>query len=180
MRAMRGIHNFRRLERGLAALLDFYVCMNILHRGLCHNTYPCHLPALAQVCETAMIANEASSVVAAKELYKDFLNPTGNIDVVYNGSCMTCGCRSHIGVGCIIELHIGLVIDHMVLCNFCLGRALGPSPSDDACNVWLASHKCQVNRKCNSGRMEVNAALMIISEINRKTQPPLHHCALGW
>ncbi|KAH7985521.1 hypothetical protein HPB52_025590 [Rhipicephalus sanguineus] len=72
---------------------------------------------------------------------------------------MTQGRSSHIGVGCIIELYTGLVIDHVVYSNFCLGCALGPQPQDERYTDWLATHECQRNIECNSGRMEVEAAL---------------------
>ncbi|KAH7951165.1 hypothetical protein HPB52_005888 [Rhipicephalus sanguineus] len=62
-------------------------------------------------------------------------------------------------VGCIIELYTGLVIDHVVYSNFCLGCALGPQPQDEGYTDWLATQECQRNIECNSGRMEVEAAL---------------------
>lgn len=64
-------------------------------------------------------------------------------------------------MGCIIELYSGLVLDHVVLSNFCLGCALGPNPDDDGYSDWYAAHECQRNIDCNAGRMEVEAALIM-------------------
>ncbi|KAH9364082.1 hypothetical protein HPB48_012980 [Haemaphysalis longicornis] len=74
---------------------------------------------------------------------------------------MTRGRSSHIGVGCIIEVYTGLVIDHVVLSNFCLGCAIGPKASDEGYEDWLAEHECQRNIDCGAGRMEVEAALIM-------------------
>lgn len=59
---------------------------------------------------------------------------------------MTRGRSSHIGVGFIIKLSTGLVIDHVVLSNFCLGCAVGLKPNEDGYSDWLAEHECQKNR----------------------------------
>ncbi|KAM7293982.1 hypothetical protein ISCGN_023533, partial [Ixodes scapularis] len=76
--------------------------------------------------------------------------------------CSTCDLQkkqSCIGVGCVVELYSGLVIDHVVYSNFCLGCALGPEPKDDGYSDRYATHDCQRNIECNAGRMEVEAAL---------------------
>lgn len=125
MRAMKGI---QMIGKGVTALSDFCACMNLSHRGLHHKTFQGHLKSLVKACENTATESEAASVAVIKELYTDFLNPIGNIDVVFDGSWMTRGRSSHIGVGCIIELYTGLVIDHVVYSNFCLGCALGPQP----------------------------------------------------
>lgn len=156
MRAMKGI---QMIGKGVTALSDFCACMNLSHRGLHHKTFQGHLKSLVKACENTATESEAASVAVIKELYTDFLNPIGNIDVVFDGSWMTRGRSSHIGVGCIIELYTGLVIDHVVYSNFCLGCALGPQPQDEGYTDWLATHECQRNIECNSGRMEVEAAL---------------------
>ncbi|CAN7946066.1 unnamed protein product [Ixodes pacificus] len=156
MRAMKGIQS---IGKGVTALADFCACMNISHRGLHHKTYQGHLKTFVRACENAATDSEAASVAVVKELYTGFMNPIGNIDVVFDGSWMTRGHSSHIGVGCIVELYSGLVIDHVVYSNFCLGCALGPEPEDDGYSHWYATHDCQRNIECNAGRMEVEAAL---------------------
>ncbi|KAH9380280.1 hypothetical protein HPB48_022991 [Haemaphysalis longicornis] len=80
---------------------------------------------------------------------------------MFDGTWMTRGRLSHIGVGCIIEVYTGLVIDHVVLFNFCLGCAIGPKASDEGYEDWLADHESQRNIDCGAGRMDVEAALIM-------------------
>ncbi|KAH9384746.1 hypothetical protein HPB48_026759 [Haemaphysalis longicornis] len=80
---------------------------------------------------------------------------------MFDGTWMTRGRLSHIGVGCIIEVYTGLVIDHVVLSNFCLGCTIRPKASDEGYEDWLADHECQRNIDCGAGRMEVEAALIM-------------------
>ncbi|KAM7310091.1 uncharacterized protein ISCGN_007049 [Ixodes scapularis] len=156
MRAMKGIQS---IGKGVTALADFCASMNLSHRGLHHKTFQGHLKTHVQACEKSASASEAASSEVVKRLYADFLNPVGNIDVIFDGSWMTRGRSSHIGVGCIVELYSGLVLDHVVYSNFCLGCALGPEPEEEGYGDWYAAHECQRNIDCNSGRMEVEAAL---------------------
>ncbi|KAH9364789.1 hypothetical protein HPB48_011805 [Haemaphysalis longicornis] len=120
-----------------------------------------HLRKVVQVCEDTAAASEADSVRAVKDLYSDLGQPPNNIDVMFDGTWMTRGRSSHIGVGCIIEVYTGLGIDHVVLSNFCLGCAIGPKASDEGYEDWLAEHECQRNIDCGAGRMEVEAALIM-------------------
>lgn len=74
---------------------------------------------------------------------------------------MTSGHASHIGVGTVIEFYTGLVVDCVVLSNYCHGCALGPKEGDDGYNDWKKAHVCQKNTEANSGQMEVEAALIL-------------------
>ncbi|KAM7293084.1 hypothetical protein ISCGN_026214 [Ixodes scapularis] len=156
MRATKGIQS---IGKGVTALADFCASMNWSHHGLYHKTFQGHLKTHVQACEKSASASEAASTEVVKRLYADFLNPVGNIDVIFDGSWMTRGRSSHIGVGCIVELCSGLVLDHVVYSNLCLGCALGPEPEEERYGDWYAAHECQRNIDCNSGRMEVEAAL---------------------
>ncbi|CAN7942945.1 unnamed protein product [Ixodes pacificus] len=158
VRAMKAIQS---IGKGATALSDFFATMNISHRGLHHKTYQGHINVMVQACNATATECEAASVARIKELYKDMDSPPGNIDVVFDGTWLTRGHNSHVSVGCIIEMYTGLVIDHMVLSNFCLGCSTGPKPSEERYAAWLAKHtpECQKNIDCKSGRMEVEAAL---------------------
>lgn len=76
---------------------------------------------------------------------------------------MTRGHSSHIGVGTVIELFGGYVIDYVVLSSFCLGCEVGPKPGTNGYEEWSASQKgkCQKNTESKSGQMEVEAALIL-------------------
>lgn len=158
---IRALKSIQSIGKGVTALSDFCAGMNLSHRGLHHKTFQAHLKKVVQVCEDTAAASEADSVRVVKGLYRDLAQPANNIDVMFDGTWMTRGRSSHIGVGCIIEVYTGLVIDHVVLSNFCLGCAIGPKPSDEGYEDWLAEHECQRNIDCGAGRMEVEAALIL-------------------
>ena len=42
-----------------------------------------------------------------------------DIDVSFDGSWMTRGHRSHVGMGAVIEADLGIIVDIEVLCNMC-------------------------------------------------------------
>lgn len=100
--------------------------------------------------------------MAVHNVYKE-TDPTfnNNIAVVYDGTWLTRGHTSHIGVGTVIEFFTGLVLDCVVLLNRCHGCTLGPKEGDEGYDDWKASHVCQKNTDVNSGRMEVEAALTL-------------------
>lgn len=63
-----------------------------------------------------------------------------------------------------VELYSGLVIDHVVYSNFCLGCAFGLESEYDGYSDWYATHDCQRNVECNAGRMELEAALTMFQK----------------
>ncbi|KAH8035642.1 hypothetical protein HPB51_007886 [Rhipicephalus microplus] len=94
--------------------------------------------------------------------------PTKNVTVVYDGTWMTRGHTSHIGVGRVIEFYTGLVLDSVVLSNYCHGCAVGPKEGDDGYSEWKEAHVCQNNTEANSGQMEVEAALILFRRSLKK------------
>lgn len=88
--------------------------MNISYHGLHHKTFQRHMPTLAQASKTTATT---MSGVAIKELYKDSSNLPGNIDTIYDDSWMTRDRCPQIHVGCIVEPHTGLIMDHVMLSN---------------------------------------------------------------
>ncbi|CAN7978839.1 unnamed protein product, partial [Ixodes persulcatus] len=92
------------------------------------------------------------AVEAVRKVYKEMDGTfTKNVTVVYDGTWMTRGHTSHIGVGTVIEFYTGLVLDSVVLSNLCLACTLGQKEE----------HACQKNTDVKSGRMEVETALML-------------------
>lgn len=107
---------------------------------------------------------------------------------VYDGTWLTRGHTSHIGVGTVIEFYTGLVLNCAVLSNRCHGCTLGPKEGDESYDSWKASHICQKNTDVKSGRMEVEAALILFRQSLEKhgfcctlfvtaTAGPTWHCA---
>lgn len=102
------------------------------------------------------------AVAAVKKVYSEMeVSFTKNVTVVYDGTWLTRSHSSHVGVGCITEFHTGLVLDSVVLSNFCIGCSLGPAECNPTYLQWRQQHQCQKNTDVGSGRMEVEAALQL-------------------
>ncbi|KAK8372125.1 hypothetical protein O3P69_011014 [Scylla paramamosain] len=75
-----------------------------------------------------------------------------DVEVSYDGTWMTRGHKSHIGIGFVLDVYTGIVLDFEVICNYCIAcekRRMKPSNK---------SHKCHKNFDGNSGAMEAEAA----------------------
>ncbi|GFO40999.1 hypothetical protein PoB_006750400 [Plakobranchus ocellatus] len=88
-----------------------------------------------------------------------------DIAVSYDGTWLTRGHQSHIGIGCVIDVLTGLVIDCLVLSDFCQVCAttgkIKRQGHPDAYRRWLETHKeegCDKNYDGTSGMMEVKVA----------------------
>lgn len=77
-----------------------------------------------------------------------------NIEVSYDGTWMTRGHKSHIGIGFVMEVTTGTVIDMEVLCNHC--RTCNQQEKN---KEEVKEHKCQRNYNGKSGAMEAEAAV---------------------
>ena len=85
------------------------------------------------------------------------------IKVSYDGSWPTRGFRSNYGVGCVIEMTTGYVIDFEIMSKYCFQCArkkteLGEESPEF--NEWYKGHKseCSRNHEGSSGAMEMKAA----------------------
>lgn len=162
---IRAIMAAKQIGKGQTALNDFWAAMNVSHRGLHHKTFQKHLKKTFRDPETeCMDKFYAESAAAVKKVYKE-MDPSFSRDVVvaYDGTWHKRGHTSHIGVGAVIEYHTGLILDAVVLSNQCLGCQTGPKPEDEEYDSWLVNHVCQKNTDAKSGRMEVEAALILFS-----------------
>lgn len=154
------------------ALNDIFAVMNVSHRGLHTKTWQAYqkiklTPAAARAAEK----QEKESAESVRKLYRELnMDNPGNIAVSFDGTWMTRGHSSHIGVGAVIELFSGLVLDHVVLSNFCAGCERGPKPQDNDYEEWKASHICQKNTEKKSGEMEVEAGLILFRRSWEKRQ----------
>ncbi|XP_077494020.1 uncharacterized protein LOC144104733 [Amblyomma americanum] len=156
-RAMQSTGNRR------TALNDVFAAMNISHRGLHTKTWQSYVkskltPAATRAAEKVL--NDSANSV--RQLYRELnLDNPGNISVSFDGSWMTRGHSSRIGVGAVIELFTGLVLDYVVFSNFCAGCERGPKDDDPSYQAWSDSHLCQKNTDKKSGEMEVQAGLVL-------------------
>ncbi|CAN8008310.1 unnamed protein product, partial [Ixodes pacificus] len=145
------------------ALNDVFSAMNISHRGLHTKTWQDYMkkklaPALARAAKK--LTTECAQSV--QRLYKELnLGNPGNIAVLYDGSWMTRGHSSHIGVGTAIELFTGFVLDYVVLSNFCAACERWPKQNDPSYQAWKDGHICQKTTDKKAGDMEVEAGLIL-------------------
>ncbi|KAH7945931.1 hypothetical protein HPB49_017094 [Dermacentor silvarum] len=148
---------------GQTAMNDIFASMGLSRRGLHNKTFQRHLkktlePAATRAAATVMTrcAKEVT------ELYDDIcFGHKKNIAVCYDGTWLTRGHSSHIGVGTVVELFTGYVLDYHVMSNFCLGCENGPKPDSEGYDLWKLSHQCQKNTSCKSGQMEVEAGKIL-------------------
>lgn len=64
---------------------------------------------------------EKASVEEVNTLYKDFISPVRNADII-DSTWTTCGHNSNVAVGCITELYMGVVLDPAVSARCCRER----------------------------------------------------------
>ncbi|XP_075734797.1 uncharacterized protein LOC142775982 [Rhipicephalus microplus] len=174
---VRAIMATKQIGKGQTALNDFWAAMNVSHRGLPHKTFQKHLKKFREP-QTQCIENfYAESASAVKATYKEMDQYfTRDITVCYDETWHKHGHTSHIGVGAIIEYHTGLILDAVVLSNQCLGCQVGPKAGDADYACWLENHVCQKNTDSKSGRMEVEAAIILFSRSLSKHN--LHYTTL--
>ncbi|GFS01778.1 hypothetical protein ElyMa_006430500 [Elysia marginata] len=92
-----------------------------------------------------------------------------DIAVSYDGSWMTRGHSSMIGIGCVIDVLTGYVVDFHVMSSFCqtcakTGQKLKES-NPRAYTQWYEKHKlhCDINYSGSAGMMETHAAELLWS-----------------
>ncbi|KAH7954497.1 hypothetical protein HPB49_019203 [Dermacentor silvarum] len=145
------------------ALNDVFSTMNISRRGLHTKTWQRYVKEkLTPAADRAARKVTSECARSVRKLYSELcLNNPGNITVSYDGSWMTRGHTSHIGVGAVIELFTGLCLDYVVLSNFCAGCETGPNENDPSFGNWKKNHQCPKNTEKKSGEMEVEATLIL-------------------
>ena len=120
----------------------------------------------AVACQEECYSKAVSSVRKYYCAMDKSLDPNGNIPIIvsYDGTWHRRGHSSHHGVGVVIELHTGLVIDTYVVSNYCAKCSVSmPATSDPTYSDWCKEHKqeCSMNYKGSSVSMEVEAAKVI-------------------
>ena len=96
-----------------------------------------------------------------------------DIDVSFDGSWLTRGYSSHVGVGAVIDAHTGFVIDFHVVCNYCVGcnrlrtKKDKKKISEQQFNIDMDAHRngatCNRNFETepSSGAMEAEEARVL-------------------
>ena len=114
------------------------------------------------------------SIEITKEYYASKLNRScdskgiTNLDIIFDGTWMTKGFHSNIGIGVIIDQHTKLALDYTVLSKYCHKCSVNKSQkSDEDFAKWYSKHKineCVLNHKGSSAAMEKEALLKLVSD----------------
>ncbi|KAK7105146.1 uncharacterized protein [Littorina saxatilis] len=161
------------LACGLGATTFRNFCENMDLAGLHHKTFHTHASQLFTQLEGFRKHVFSETVAYVREVHARYcgttlgVDDTLNIIVSYDGTWLTRGHSSHIGVGCAVDLLTGLCVDAHVMCTYCqvcesTGQKLFQEKPEEYA-AWLVDHldKCEVNYKGSSGMMEVEAARVI-------------------
>ena len=93
------------------------------------------------------------------------LDPDSTIPIIvsYDGTWHKRGHSSHYGVGVVIELYTGLVIDTHVVSNYCAKCVKRPDPNDPKYEQWCTTHApaCSTNFDGSAVAMEVEASKVL-------------------
>lgn len=76
---MKGIQS---IGKGVAALVDFCATLNLSHRALLHKAYRGHTDTMVEIGQAAATATETASIEVVRALYKNFLYPVVNVDII--------------------------------------------------------------------------------------------------
>ncbi|KAJ4430686.1 hypothetical protein ANN_19277 [Periplaneta americana] len=157
---------FIRLGKGHAGLQHFSMIMNMY----CMSKYSFNEHSkLLLGATTDVVANILTDIRSeVRGAYADLIvdgeiPPILDIGVSYDGTWLTRGHSSMYGVGCVIDILTGYVIDYQVMsksCRKCVhARQRYKNPQDF--KMWYDIHKqeCDINHTGSSGAMEMEAAI---------------------
>lgn len=143
-------------------------CMGMNMPCLSHSSYD---KQIVKVTNQTTVYAKDSLQKARKEVEKAYLEIEGkldiekpiNISVSYDGSWHKRGFTSKYGVGCVIDVITGLVIDFEVLskyCRVCETQKRKTSEESDEFEAWYLTHQplCQANYDGSSPAKETEAA----------------------
>ena len=151
---------------GYSGLVKFcrYLDMPVMH----HTTYITHETAITNA--SMRVANDVmcESAQIVSRVYKELdpsIDESGVMDLMvsFDGSWMTRGHRSMYGIGCVVEVVTGLVIDFTILSLYCQRCACAASryggrDTDDFKKWYKAHDDCTANYTGSSNAMEKTAA----------------------
>ncbi|GFV12089.1 uncharacterized protein TNCV_4736621 [Trichonephila clavipes] len=108
-----------------------------------------------------------------------------DLSVSFDGTWLTRGHASLIGVGCVIDMLPGYVVDFEVISKVCVSsllcgkNKLGQSSAEFS--IWYEGHKseCDINHLCSSTSMEMEAALTLWKR-STSLGIPLYYSIIRW
>lgn len=160
------VKTFSSLGKGHMAMETF--CMGLNMPCMSHSIYDSHV---VKVTNQVNLYTQESLKRARIEVIKAYSEIEGSLDhegpmniaVSYDGSWQKRGFTSKYGIGCIIEVITGLVVDYEVLskyCRVCERKRTEINEESDEFEEWYLTHKhqCQANYEGSSPAMETEAA----------------------
>ena len=169
---------------GNAGLVKFCRCLDT--PAMHHKTYSTHSKAITTASMEVVTDVLCESAQIVRKVYKDLdpsIDESGVIDltVSFDGSWMTRGHKSLYGIGCIVEVVTGLVIDFAVLslycqsCSYASKRHGGKNTA--GFQQWHERHTdCNCNYHGSSGGMEVAAAEICGSVLSSPIVSAIRRC----
>ena len=168
------------LRQAVAASMDMGVghaglvklCRFLDMKPMTHTSFTKHAHVVCHanmVVVTRMFDNAADVV---RRVYRDTDPSIGEDDTIdlivsFDGSWMTRGHNSQYGIGCVVEVLTGLVIDLQVMSLYCQRCAYASTPHGGMDTMefkhWFRTHEpeCNRNYKGASGGMEMKAAELL-------------------
>lgn len=118
-------------------LNDAFSMMNISRRALHTKMWQSYFKGkLASATDHAARNVTTKCMRSVHKLYQELcLSNFRNIAVSCDGSWMTSGHSSHIGVSTVVEPFTGLCLDYVVLSNFSMGCETGPNEGDPSFQI---------------------------------------------
>lgn len=158
---LRMVQAFMSFGKGFAALEKFCLFTNLhLMSSRTFNSYKEMLNTSISKSTEKHLQIVRSEV---KEAYGATEDEIVDISVSFDGTWLTRGHTSQIGIGCVIDIQTGYVVDFHVMSKYCREcdysrKELGDDSAEF--NIWYGGHKdvCNINHTGSSGAMEVQAA----------------------
>ncbi|GFY02775.1 uncharacterized protein TNCV_3506551 [Trichonephila clavipes] len=133
------------------------------------NEIKCYINSAYSLASQTVLNYVHNSVQNAyRKLDQNGSNTVTDIAVSFDGTWLTRGHTSQIGIGCVVDTLTGYVIDYEIMSKYCptcisAKNELGETTAEY--DVWYSGHKnsCQINHVGTSGAMEMKAAAKIWS-----------------
>ncbi|KAJ4445343.1 hypothetical protein ANN_07148 [Periplaneta americana] len=157
------------MGQGYASLQLFCSSMNM--KPMTHKTFDMHLTKIKAVCREVVSNVLSQTRQSVKEAYFEVdpaiaNNPTLDITVSYDGTWQKRGHTSNYGVGCVVDVFTGYVIDFEVMsksCHKCSIYSKKLGAKSKAFKEWHDRHipDCEYNYTGSSPAMEMEAAKIL-------------------
>ena len=117
------------------------------------------------------IANIVKDYYHSLNKAQPLVNQSVPIIVTYDWTWHREGIYSHYGVGVVIDLETGFVLDAHAVSNFCVACSRGPKQANRGHDKWWDKHKagCQKNFEGSAQAMEVEAEKVMFTRSSYKT-----------